>query len=174
MKLFTTLAVSVFLAVPAFEASAATYSYVGSWAVNDGPNWISNPQVYSGQEAAALLFGGSAADYVISTVSNLVADINFSAWLDGWGDDFTYAFSGNPAAQGYSLDITGLGYDGCSIAGTGCFFSAYSAYVSDHGVNLTNYAFKVDAVAPVPVPAAGLLLIGAIGGLGFVARRRAA
>jgi hypothetical protein len=41
------------------SASAAPiYTYVGSWIVGEGPVWYSNPQVYSGQSAAAFLFGG--------------------------------------------------------------------------------------------------------------------
>ena len=181
MSIRTTLAVAALLAVPAMEASAATYTYVGSWNVATGdysdPSnpllWTNNPAVFTGQEAAAYLFGGDAADYVISTVSDLVADINFSAWLDGWGDGNTYGPGGTPAAQDFSYDSTGLGYNGCNIAGTGCYQSAYSALVIDHlvGADAINYAFRV---AEVPLPAGGLLLIGAIGGLGFAARRRSA
>ena len=39
----------------------------------------------SGQEAAALLFGGVASDYVISTVDTNSLNINFMAHVDGWG-----------------------------------------------------------------------------------------
>src|ERR1700733_3455175 len=63
----------------------AGYVYVGSWAVDNGPVWYQNVEpVYSGQSAAALLFGGSATDYVISTVDSKVADINFETWTDGY------------------------------------------------------------------------------------------
>ena len=179
MKPRNILLASALLALPAGLASAATYTYVGSWNVAPGDYsdpanpliWTNNPQVFSGQSAAAYLFGGSAADYVISTVSDQVADINFSAWLDGWGDADTYGFSGNPAPQGFSLDLTGLGYNGCSIAGTSCLQSAYSALVIDHFVDETfvNYAFRVSVV---PLPAGGLLLLSVLGGLGLVAARR--
>lgn len=183
MSIRTALALAALLSVPAIEATASvTYTYVGSWDVSDGPIWFSNPVVYTGQEAAAFIFGGNAADYVISTVSSNVGDINFSTWLDGWGDEFTYGLNGNPAPQNYSLDLTGLGYNGCgggqAIAQGGfrlddCNGSAYSAYVRDHFQQgqFINYAFTV---AAVPVPAGGLLLITALGGLGFAFRRRRA
>lgn len=184
MNAFKTAALAVALALPGVQAMAATYSYVGSWNVaygdygNDplGIVWYTNPAVYTGQEAAALLFGGVASDYVISTVSANVADINFMTWLDGWADGYTYADSGSPAAQDYSYDSTGLGYNGCSIAGTDCSFSAYSALVIDHlvGGNYVNYAFRVsDGPAPVPVPAAGLLLAAGVSGLALLRRRKA-
>ncbi len=178
MTLKTTLALAALLALPAVEASSATYTYVGSWNIFTGDYsnsqnpliWNKNPPVYSGQEAAAFLFGGVFSDYVISTVSDQVADINFSAWVDGWGE---YRVSGplTPAAQGYSLATTGLGYNGCGIAQITCAGTAFSALVIDHGPydGYTNYAFRISAV---PLPAAGFLLIGALGGLGLFARRR--
>jgi len=156
----------------ASSAQAVSYTYVGSWTLGDGPVWTTNPPVYSGQQAAAFLFGGSASDYAISTVSNLVADINFSAWVDGWGDSFTYASSGNPASQSFSLDTGGSGYN--SNPG---YQSAYSAYVADHfnpaiglqDPSLVNYAFRI---SNTPIPAALPLFVSALGGLGFVAWRR--
>jgi hypothetical protein len=49
----------------------------------DGPFWTSSPPegplAYTGKEAAALLFGGSASDYVISTAGTDVGSINHSA-----------------------------------------------------------------------------------------------
>lgn len=176
---FKAFALAGLLALPALDASAATYTYVGSWDIftgdySDDTNpflWTKNPAVFTGQQAAAFLFGGVFSDYVISTVSDQVADINFSTWLDGWGDDTTYGLSNTPAAQDFALDTTGLGYNGCSTANTECYNSAYSALVVDHGpyANYTNYAFRISAV---PLPAAGFLLIGALGGLGLFARRR--
>src|SRR5262245_16768229 len=37
--------------------------FVGSWEVDQGPFWIPAPPTYSGQEAAAHLFGGAPGDY---------------------------------------------------------------------------------------------------------------
>ena len=43
---------------------------IGSYRVSDGPSWGTNPPVYSGREAAVLLFGGTygnnPANYSIS------------------------------------------------------------------------------------------------------------
>ncbi len=42
--------------------AASTYEFVGSWHVGDGPQWSATDPltpVYSGQEAAAFLFGGN-------------------------------------------------------------------------------------------------------------------
>jgi hypothetical protein len=154
-------AASVTVALGAAPASATTYVYVGNWILGDGPVWTTNPPVYSGVETAALLFGGSASQYAISTVDNIPADINFKTWLDGWADSYTYANSGSPASDTYSLDTGGSGYN--SNPG---YQTAYSAYVADHfnpawgGQNsaFTNYAFKA-------VPEASTW---AMMGLGFV------
>lgn len=176
-----TLLPAMAICIAATTSDAATYTFVGSWNLGQGPEWTDNPGVYSGQEAAALLFGGVAADYVISTAGMDAALINFSTWLDGWADAYTYGFNGTPAAQDFSLDITGLGYNGCAIVQTDCYQSAYSALVRDHFTNngqyipdpdttpLINYAFRV---ATVPVPAAGALLLLALGALGAAGRAR--
>lgn len=139
------------------SAFATTYQYAGSWKVNDGPGWWNNPAVYSGQEAAALLFGGSASDYAISINSDPNA-ITHTAWYDGWG------VPGSVLAENLHIDTGGSGYN--SAPGTG---SAYSAYVSDHGVSERNFAFRVVAV---PEPETyGMLLVG-LGLMGAIARRK--
>ena len=154
-------------------AHAVTYTYVGDWAVDQGPYWDENDPtgapVYTGQQAAALLFGGNASDYVISTNGTDPALINFSAWEDGWADDVTYGLSGNPAPENYSKGLDGFYNLDCSVNGN-CYQSAYSAFVSDHGLDLTNYAF---AVSGTPLPSTWTMLIAGFAGLGFLAYRGA-
>ena len=160
-------------------AHAVTYNYVGQWAVGaaSAPYWGDNPDVLSGQEAAALLFGGAASDYVISTVDNNPLNINFMAHLDGW-DDTTYLTGA--ASQNYSLSSNGGGYDA---------YPSFSAYVYDHscavggpycaeggGENAINFAFRI-ADAETPLPAALPLFatgLGALGLLGWRRKRKAA
>jgi hypothetical protein len=158
------------VAMSAAPASAA-WVYVGSWSVGDGPNWWDNPAVYTGQEAAALLFGGTATDYAISTAGSDVSLINFRAHVDGWGDS-TYLFTGGAdVAQDYSLDTGGSGYNSNPGFGT-----AYSAYVRDHSYagqsNTLNYAFRWENSGGVPEPATWAMMIMGFGLVGFAARRR--
>jgi hypothetical protein len=142
-------------------ANAATYSYVGSWQVDDGPIWWPVPETYTGQEAAALLFGGNASDYVISTISNLVADIDHLTWVSTWGGVCGGVNCGTKVAQDYEKSTLGF----YATAGD------TSAYVSDwaEGSEFTNYAFRV---SPVPLPAALPLLASGLAGLWLVSRRR--
>jgi hypothetical protein len=161
------------LGIATIASATPTYTYTGSWIVGEGPVWTSNPQVYSGQSAAALLFGGNASDYVISTVDNTVANINFLAFLDGWGDT---QYLNSPAAMDYSLSSIGGGYNE---------YPAFSAYVLDHtcmnrysdinaacsdGTQYVNYAFKVSN-SDVPEPTT-LALFGLAFASLAVARRR--
>jgi len=141
------------------------YQYVGSWYVDDGPSWTSNPDVYTGQEAAAFLFGGVASDYAISTVSDQIADINFKTWLDGWGDANTYGTSGNPADHDFKVDIDGLGYNSPGNQG-----NSYSAFVSDHGLHLQNFAFSV-TVTPDQIPEPSTFLVFALGLIGIFSKQ---
>ena len=143
---------------------AAAQVYVGSWLVDSGPTWTSNPPVYSGQEAAALLFGGAPSDYVISTMGTDPALINSMAYYDGWADDYTCGTAG-PCAQNMHSDLAPAGYND-----PGGYQTAYSAYVSDHELHLQNFAFKIDGAVPEPATWAMMLL--GFGGIAVAMRRR--
>jgi hypothetical protein len=154
-------------------ASAATYTYVGSWQVYDpaAPTWFGNgatgPTAYTATEAAALLFGGTAADYVISTVDANPLNINHQAWYDVIG------VGGNVFAENYFNKYLGLFYG--PTAGYNCCGSSFansnaaSAFVQDNFVTDSNFAFRVSAV---PVPAALPLFAAGLGVLGVTSRRK--
>ncbi|MGE4053890.1 MAG: hypothetical protein AB7F99_03730 [Vicinamibacterales bacterium] len=122
-----------------FACAEGEFVFVGSRAVNDGPDYQTDPECYTGQEAAALLFGGSPSDCRISTVSDQVADINDRAWMDGWADSVTYGPDGvlNGAPHDFKVDVAPAGYAFPEETG-----GAYSAYVSDHSMTAVNYAFR--------------------------------
>ncbi len=68
-----------------YAFSSSTLTFIGSWQVDSGPNWSTQPTAYSGLTAAALIFGGSASDYFISSVDSNSANIDHLAWVSTWG-----------------------------------------------------------------------------------------
>jgi hypothetical protein len=134
----------------------ATPTFVGSWQVDQGPYWGDQPTAYSGQEAAALLFGGSASDYSVSTISADPNDIDYMSWVSviyvGW----------DKVAQDFVQATTGLYL---TLGDT-------SAYVWDNaqGAQFTNFAFRNDVQVPEPWT---IVLVGlGLGVTAFLARRR--
>jgi hypothetical protein len=61
--------------------------FAGYWNLYSGPYYAAPelPQLYTGQQAAAALFGGNPGDYVISTLGRDVAAIDYQAWYDESG-----------------------------------------------------------------------------------------
>jgi hypothetical protein len=133
-------------------AADAAIVFVGSWELNTGLD----DAPLSGQEAAALIFGGDPADYFISTEGESVAQINYRAW---------YAYIGLPDTVGIDeQDVkSSLGFD-------------LSAHVNDPTLGkYVNYAFKDDGnVGGVPEPATWALMIAGFGLAGAGLRRRRA
>ncbi len=107
-------------------------SLTGSYQVNEGPSWTTDPPTYSCVEGCAEVFGGSAADYVCSTSGSRV---DHSSYVDGWGDP---AYCSDPVDHDFKQGVT---YD-CGAAGC-----SYSAYVSDHSCASVNYCYSAGAPA---------------------------
>lgn len=158
-------------ALPFASSANAALIYVGFWDVADpsAPIWSdpppTGPLAYTGQEAAALLFGGSAAEYSISTIDDSVANINNMAWYDVIG------FGGHIFAEDYSNKYLGQYYGPTAGFNTLDLSNSASAFVRD---NLTqgverNYAFRDDGIT-VPEPSVVSMLL--LGLAGFVVARR--
>jgi hypothetical protein len=142
---------------------------------------------------------GFEAGYTNKSVNlndNSTIFVNKGSGASTLGDVVTGVFNSGLLAFAYqSGDGTGSGDDNGSIANSGgalhpmpekigiAFSELFNnkrsilVFFDDSGANVDrdwdDLAMRID-VAPVPVPAAGLLMVAALGGLGLAARRRAA
>jgi hypothetical protein len=173
MTKFSLLLSSAALVASAIPSVAnAAVVFVGSWDVfsPNAPVWDGSPPngplAYTGQEAAALLFGGTASNYAISTIDNLTANINNKAWYDVIG------FGQALRAENYSSKYLGQFYGPTNGYLGDPNLSAASAYVRDNlnGSGAINYAFRVTAA--VPEPATWLMMILGFGLVGGAMRYR--
>lgn len=144
-------------AIFALVFSSSLYAapiYVGSWDTYnaDGPSWSDfTTPTYTGQEVAALLFGGSFSNYAISTVSTDPLAINNMVWLD------QIYIGVDLFGESYRVDSNNNGiYD---INGD------TTAWVRDNGQGggYINYAFMIEQTPGGTVPAPGTLLLLGIG-----------
>ncbi len=168
----TTLAVAAALAVSVPAGSAVAATYLGSWEVDDGPGWTSQPLAYTGQQAAALLFAGVTGDsdpthYAVSTRGSDLGTINHMAWYSILGISGGTMFGENYVAPA-SSQAPGYYYSGNPYPYS--VTDAASAYVEDnaHGSAYTNYAFYVGAV---PEPETYAMMLAGLGLLGAMKRR---
>jgi hypothetical protein len=175
---FRRVAFAGLLSVAAMTAAAlpanAAIVFAGSWEVDSGPHWDTNlptgQLAYTGQEAAALLFGGTASQYEISTVNNNAADINHMAWYSVIGYDGNQGNGGSLLADNYVSKYLGQYYGPPVGYPDEDPTAAASAYINDNamGADFTNFAFRVGTV---PEPATWAMLILGFGGIGLMLRQ---
>ncbi|MEP6829252.1 MAG: PEPxxWA-CTERM sorting domain-containing protein [Rhizomicrobium sp.] len=172
------LSASIALLGTMSAANASTYVYAGNWQVDSGPHWSdfppNGPLAYTGQQAAALLFGGSPGNYVISTIDNNPTHIDFNAWYSVIGYNGNQGNGGSILADNYSSKYLGSFYGPTSGYPNQSPTAAASAYINDNaeGSTFTNYAFLVSGVGGVPEPATWAMFLLGFGGIGLVLRRQ--
>lgn len=165
------LVATILVAAPVCNAAPI---FVGSFQVDNGIHesdpaaatdpwqWQHNPISLTGQEAAALLFGGLPSDYFISIDSSLdPSTITHTAHTDSWG------LGDQVFAENYKVQ-TGTGYND-PFGGP-----ATSAFVLDHNDDEANFVWRNDSRdtnTPVVPEPNSLVLLG-MGGLPFLSLLR--
>ena len=125
-----------------------------------------DPPAFTGQQTAALLFGGAVSEYRISTIDTNPANIDNLAWVSVFGDFLFPDCPGIPCGRKVSESAV------TSFGGLYADIGAESAFVSDRalGPTFTNYAFTCKSV--VPEPANWAMLIAGFGRSGALLRNR--
>lgn len=139
-----------------------TYTYLGSEAANTNfsasvaGSWILTQASSVGTKFTNQVLSGGLLDFLFSTT----APQQFVGEIINNG--------GASAANGANLDDFAIGYyqDGNT-------WYALFDDIRNGDRDFDDFALKID-VAPIPLPAAGFLLLGGLGALGAVARRRKA
>lgn len=150
-KFCASLGIVVSAMIPVTAAHAAL-EFVGSWSVYDerAPVWSHNTpgwRAYTGQEAAAFLFGGTPNQYVISTAGDSADSVNYKAWYDVIGvgaAEFDYNYNNKYLNQLYGPTS---GYNCCGNQFVNV--NAASALIRDNFVYQVNFAFRDTSVTPL-------------------------
>ena len=160
-KLITRAAVLLMFAALSGGCLWASPVYIGSFEVDQGPNWMTTPDSYSARQAAVLVFGGVVDEYYISIDPSRNPDtITYTGWYSVWGVP-----DGTEFGQDYLISTDGK-------------YQAYgdaSAWVNDNatGAAYTNYVWKEVEASGVPEPGSLAMLLSGMGLLWIGSRRRA-